>query len=68
MVSEILIRLLRIALGNEDSFRLPDSVDWEEVIQLAMTFEVTDPVMNTSGAILGGVIDMGTRGIQLRKN
>ena len=36
MVSEILIRLLRIALGNEDSFRLPDSVDWEEVIQLAM--------------------------------
>ena len=37
-VDNLLIQLLRFALGYGDSFSLPEHVDWNAIIQRAMSF------------------------------
>lgn len=34
--AEVLFKLIRIALGNEDDFSLPNAVNWEEVYNLSL--------------------------------
>ena len=38
MTTDILLQLIRFGLGNGDSFTLPGSVDWDGVIQRAMSY------------------------------
>lgn len=37
---EVLFKLIRIALGNEDDFSLPNVVNWQEVYELSLKQEV----------------------------
>ena len=54
--AEVLFKLIRVALGNEDDFSLPNVVNWQEVYELSLKQEI--------GAIVyDGIMALGDCGI-----